>query len=269
VIIVPTLASNDAPCSASSIIYDPGGGFAAVEFYRESPALVVVDSGVIAAAPERFLVSGMGDAMATWYESRVTLENTAGRSVLGGRPTIAAAAIGEACAATLFRHGVAAAASVAAGAVTPDLEDVIEANTLLSGIGFESGGLAAAHGVGQSLTAIHEVHDNHLHGEMVAFGVMTQLAMEDRQDEARAVGEFFASVGLPVRLEHLAIDPSNDAALELVARGTVAFPTTVNMPFPVDESVVLAALAAADEIGAEVSGQIGEASYRRLHASDS
>ncbi|MGH3055409.1 MAG: iron-containing alcohol dehydrogenase, partial [Gaiellaceae bacterium] len=69
VVIVPTLASNDAPCSALSVLYTPDGVAAGVEFYPCSPALVVIDTGIVAAASERFLVSGMGDAMATWYEA--------------------------------------------------------------------------------------------------------------------------------------------------------------------------------------------------------
>jgi glycerol dehydrogenase len=40
VVIVPTLASNDAPCSALSVIYTPQGVTAGVEFYPNSPALV-------------------------------------------------------------------------------------------------------------------------------------------------------------------------------------------------------------------------------------
>ena len=112
VVIVPTLASNDAPCSALSVIYSPEGVTTGAEFYPQSPALVVVDTDIIAAAPERYLVAGMGDAMATWYEARVCLLNPAGISTVFARPTLASAAIGEVCAQTLFREGRAAAAAV-------------------------------------------------------------------------------------------------------------------------------------------------------------
>ena len=65
VVIVPTLASNDAPCSALSIIYSPNGVMSDIEFFRESPALVLVDTRIIANSPERYFVAGMGDALAT------------------------------------------------------------------------------------------------------------------------------------------------------------------------------------------------------------
>jgi len=67
VVIVPTLASNDAPCSALSVVYTPEGVMSGAELFPNSPVLVVVDTAVVAGASARYLVSGMGDAMATWY----------------------------------------------------------------------------------------------------------------------------------------------------------------------------------------------------------
>ncbi|MEE8041164.1 MAG: iron-containing alcohol dehydrogenase, partial [Pseudomonadales bacterium] len=141
VVIVPTLASNDAPCSALSVIYTPAGVFETVEFYPQSPALVIVDTGVVAQASERYLAAGAGDAMATWYEARVCLENEKARNMLGGRPTLASCALGEICAHMLYANGTAASKAVVAGVVDEALENVVEANTLLSGLGFESGGI--------------------------------------------------------------------------------------------------------------------------------
>ncbi len=248
-VVVPSLASNDAPCSASSVIYDASGVFQDVEFYPESPYMVVVDSGVIASAPERFLVAGIGDAMATWYEARVVAGNPDAVSTLGTRPSIAAVAIGKACAEALFDFGVAAAEAVRDGVVNEALEDVIEANTLLSGIGFESGGLAAAHGIGMSFTSFEEVHDNYLHGEMVAYGVLAQLMLESEHEEAKRVAGLFDQVGLPITLDQLSVDPDDIRQLDTLASGTVAFPFTANMPFQVNEEMVVQALRDADSLG--------------------
>lgn len=266
VVAAPTLASNDAPCSAVAVIYDTNGVYAGVEFYEDSPAIVLVDSELVAAAPERYLVAGMGDAMATWYEARVAAENPQGVNVLGGRPTLAATAIGEKCAETLFQDGVSAAEAVRSDRVDDSLERVIEANTLLSGLGFESGGLAAAHGVGMSLTAIEEVHHRHLHGEMVAFGVLTQLLLEGRPETAARVAGFFCQVGLPTTLEQLSLSSLDEASMAAVAEGTVAFPPTANMPEKVQFDDVRTALAEADHIGTKVSALEGDGAYQRLHS---
>ena len=223
VVIAPSLASNDAPCSALSVIYQPDGEVSGVEFFPESPALVVVDSSLVAAAPVRYLVAGMGDAMATWYEARAVASNSAARSTIGGSPTLAAGAIGEVCAATLYKSGAAAIDSVADGRVDRALEDVIEANTLLSGLGFESGGLAVAHAVASALTALPHVHHNHLHGEMVAIGLLAQLMIEDDQVELARARSFFNEVGLPTTLGQISIDHADSASIDAVTEASLEY----------------------------------------------
>jgi glycerol dehydrogenase len=265
VVIAPTLASNDAPCSALSVLYTPAGVSTGIEFYPSSPALVVVDTGIVAAAPERYLVSGMGDAMATWYEAVACLRNEHGVTMVGARPTIASVAIGESCARTLFEKGRAAAAAVASNTVNESLEAVVEANTLLSGLGFESGGLAAAHGFAQSFTALPLTNAKHLHGEMVAMGTLAQLVLESRTDEAQRVAQFFAQVGLPVHLGQLRVDPGDASALDTVVDGALAYPFIGNMALPIDAAVLRQSLLDAHELGLAECQRAGDASYRRLH----
>ena len=144
------------------------------------------------------------------------------------------------------------------------LETVVEANTLLSGLGFESGGLAVAHAVAQSYTAIPKVHANHLHGEMVAMGTLAQLMMESRPDEAARVAEFFAAVGLPVHLGQLSLDAGDKSALEVVSEGALAFPFSGNMPMPVTAELVRSAILDAHRLGLAVVKKTGDAAYRRL-----
>lgn len=264
VVIVPTLASNDAPCSAVSVLYTPEGVSSGVEFYPNNPAIVVVDTRVVAEAPERYLVAGIGDAMATWYEARVCTLNDAAVTTIGARPTIASYAIGEACAQALFEHGAAAAEAVLANTVNEALEAVVEANTLLSGLGFESGGLAAAHGVAQSYTNIPKVEANYLHGELVAMGTLTQLMLESRQDEATRVAEFFATVGLPVHLGQISLEVTDESELDLIAEGTAAYPFIGNMPQAVTAETIRSAILDAHTLGLLIAEKIGDDAYRRL-----
>ncbi len=89
--------------------------------------------------------------------------------------------------------------------MTPALERVIEANTYLSGVGFESGGLAAAHAVHNGLTAIPDAH-HYYHGEKVAFGTLTQLVLENAPvEEIETVAALSHAVGLPITLAQLDI----------------------------------------------------------------
>ena len=266
VVIVPTLASNDAPCSALSVLYTPTGVYESVEFYPLNPLFVIVDTEIVAAAPERYLVSGMGDAMATWYEARACQQNPASLNASGAGQTIAACAIGEACAHTLFAHGIPAAAAVLAKRVDPALEAVVEANTLLSGLGFESGGVAVAHGIAQSYTAVPQVHARYLHGEEVAMGTLTQLMLEQQTDEARRVAAFFAAVGLPIHLGQISLHAGARAAIDILVDGTMAWPYTGNMPMPVTADMLRKAILDADVLGRDVQNSAGDAAYRRLHA---
>jgi glycerol dehydrogenase len=266
VVVVPTLASNDAPCSALSVLYTASGAYSSFEFFPQSPALVVVDTGIVAAAPERYMVSGMGDAMATWYEARACLQNPTGITAVSARPTLAAGALGQICAHTLFSDGAAAATAVRENAVNEALEKIVEANTLLSGLGFESGGVAVAHGIAQSCTALPLLDERYLHGEMVAIGTLVQLALESRREETAKVAKFFAQVGLPANLGQLSLDISDTNAMSTIIEGTMAWPFTSNMPFEVNADMVRQAMIDANEIGLSATNEVGDAAYRRQHA---
>ncbi len=265
VVIVPTIASTDAPCSALSVIYTDEGIAHGGESFPDSPAFVVVDSQLIAAAPVRYLVAGMGDALATRYEARTCYRNPAGRAVIGGRPTIAAQAIAELCAQTVFDDGVAAAEANYRAETNPALERVIEANTLLSGIGFESGGVTAAHAVAMGFTRLPVARANYLHGEMVAMGLLTQLTLEQSLDECEQVARFCAEIGLPTHLAQLSIDAAADGpALQEAMAHSAATPLMDNEPFDVTPENSWAALLQADEIGRAATAAVGDHAYHRL-----
>ena len=265
VVICPSLASNDAPCSALSVIYTPDGVSVAAEFFPASPAIVAVDTRIVAEAPVRYLVAGMGDAIATRYEAKTCFQNPKARSTVGARPTLAAGAIGELCATTLFAYGVAGADAVNRSEVNEALERVVEANTLLSGLGFESGGLAAAHSVAQALTVVPEIQQNYLHGEMVALGLLTQLLLEGEMSEARKVAQFFMEVGLPVHFGQLSLSVQNKAQILEVMEAAVAAPIMANEPFAVDSDSLIAAALEVNELGLEITESEGDAAFRALH----
>lgn len=249
VVNCPSLASSDAPCSALSVVYTDDGVVDRYLFYPRNPDLVLVDSSVVAAAPARFLVGGMGDALATWFEARTVVEARQPNQ-LGGGTTMTASALARLCYETLLADGVAAKAAVDAGVVTPALERVIEANTLLSGLGFESGGLAIAHSVHNGLTVVDGTH-GYLHGEKVAFGLLVQLVVEGRPEtEIDEVVAFSRSVGLPVTLADVGLpDPSPDVIAAIASRSVAEGETAHHEPFPVTADLIADGIRAADARG--------------------
>ena len=249
VIIVPTIASTDAPCSALSVIYSDEGVFEEYLFLPSNPNLVLMDTEIISHSPTRLTVSGMGDALATYFEARAC-ERSGATSCAGGKTTLAAMALAELCYSTLMEEGRKAKIALDAGALTPSVEKIIEANTLLSGIGFESAGLAGAHAIHNGLTVLEGCHGMY-HGEKVAFGTITQLVLENvDEEELEEVIFFCIDVGLPVTFEELGIGNVTDEELRKVALTATAEGDTIhNLPFPVTVDSVVAALKAADAYG--------------------
>ncbi len=245
----PTTAASDAPCSALSVVYTPEGTFEECLFYARNPELVLVDTTVIAKAPVRQLISGMGDALATRFEAEASRQAFR-PNVVGGLSTMAAAAIADLCYRTLLADGEAAIEAVRVGVVTPALERIVEANTLLSGLGFESGGLALAHSIHNGLTVAEETHGC-LHGEKVAFGTLVQLVLEGRDLlEIHEVLDFCIRVGLPVTLAQLGLDPLTRPLSQAIAERVLAEgETSHNVAFPLTTESVAEALFAADALG--------------------
>jgi glycerol dehydrogenase len=249
VVNCPTVASSDAPCSALSVIYSDEGVVQGSRFYRKNPDLVLVDTRVISMSPPRLLVAGMGDALATWFEAKTCVDGHV-KNMRGGLSTQSALALAELCYRTLLADGADALRSIQTQVVTPALERLVEANTLLSGIGFESSGLAAAHAIHNGLTTIAATHAN-LHGEKVAFGLLTQLVLEGQpRSVLDRVLSFATEVGLPITLSDIGLTELPKEHLQKVAvRATAENETIHNEPFEVRPELVSDAILAADAIG--------------------
>ena len=249
VVNCPTIASSDAPCSALSVVYTDEGVFEQYRIYRRNPDLVLVDTDVIAKSPARFLTAGMGDALATWFEAKACAASGV-KNMRGGASTISALALAELCYKTLLADGAAALEALAAREATPALERLVEANTLLSGLGFESSGLAAAHAIHNGLTTAAETHA-YMHGEKVAFGVIAQLMLESQPgDVIEEVLSFSAKVGLPLAFADIGMrDPTPEMLEQIGRRSTAPGETIHNEPFTVSCNAVVEALRAANSAG--------------------
>jgi glycerol dehydrogenase len=249
VLVVPTIASTDAPCSGCAVLYSEQGVFQSVYYQKLNPAAVLVDTAIIAKAPVRFLVAGMGDALATWFEAK-SCSDSKSENECGGLGTITGLNLARLCYDTLLGYG--AAAKIAAGQqiVTPALERIVEANILLSGIGFESGGLASAHAIHNGLTALDETHAFY-HGEKVAFGTLAGLQLTDAApDEIDTVYSFCEEVGLPTTLADIGLANVDRNRLNLAAEKSCEPNSSIHHEAGViTPEKVLNAMLAADAIG--------------------
>jgi glycerol dehydrogenase len=249
VLIVPTIASTDAPCSGCAVLYSEKGVFESVYYQKSNPAAVIVDTSVIARAPVRFLVAGMGDALATWFEAK-SCSDTQSPNECGGLCSLTGLNLARLCYDTLIRYGPDARIAAGRHIITPALEHIVEANILLSGLGFESGGLAAAHAVHNGLTALEETHAFY-HGEKVAFGVVTGLQLTGAPpEETAAVYAFCETVGLPTTLAGIGLKNPDRGKLMAAAEKTCEPGSSVHHEAgEMTPEKVLNAMLAADAIG--------------------
>lgn len=250
VIVFSTAASCDAPCSHSAIIYKENGEFDQYYYPSKSPDMVIVDTKIIAEAPVRLLVAGLGDALSTYFEARSAYASNRDVNEWKGRPSLTGMALADLCYKTILADGYKAKVAVENKVSTIALENVVEANTYLSTIGFESGGLGAAHSVQDALSLIPEVHHSY-HGEKVAFGTLVHLVLENApMSEINTVLKFCVSVGLPVCLADLNIVNINKKLLMKVAeKATGPGVPMGNMPFKVTAYDVYSAILVADQLG--------------------
>lgn len=249
VFTVPTIASNDSPTSAAIAIYDERHVMVAVDRMARNPEVVLVDTALIAAAPVHFLRAGIGDAISKKFEAEACLAGT-GVTPFGTRPLATAIAIADCCYRTILAHAEAAIAACEADRVTDDLEDVVEATILMSGLGFENGGLSLAHSLTRGLVKARGAKDA-IHGDHIAWSLLVHLAAEGRDDATlRELIGFYRRIGLPARLAELGMDAPTGSEIEQIADDTMTAPHLRNFPVPLDRDAIARAIRRAEELAA-------------------
>lgn len=253
--ILPATASTDASTSALSVIYSDDGAFECYGFYDHNPDLVLADNAIIAQAPPRFLASGIADALATWIDAQA-VARAGWPNIVGGRPAILGTAIAERCEAILFEYALPAYEANRSGVGTPALEAVVEVTTLLSWLGFESGGLPIAHAGHNGFTALRGPIHKLTYGKKVAYGAMTQLLL-DRAPTAEVDRylRLYEALDLPVTLEAAKLAYVSNADIRrVVETALTALESSHNMPYAVTASDVVWAIKPVDGLARARAG---------------
>lgn len=252
IVVCPTIASSDAPTSRLIVLYDDAHKVVGVEFLAMNPAAVIVDTQVIVQAPARFFAAGIGDAISKKFEAHQC--HAAGGNNSFGTPALhTALMMTDMVFETLMQYGVSAYQAVCRQEVNDAVERVIEGTVLISGVGFESGGLSLSHALVRGLTAIPAMASM-LHGELVAFGTLVQMAVEERPlGEIERVARLLQAVKLPVTFAELGQStPFSSAQINLMVEATLSAAYAKNMHPPLDYQRLVNGLAAADSIGSRL-----------------
>ena len=248
VITIPTIAATCAAWTPLAAIYDDNGEY--LEFSRKAalPSAVLVDTKIIAEAPARYLVSGLGDTLAKWYELAAS---TRGRQLAA--PVQAGLRLGKLCKDIIIEEGPNAYQSVTKGEATTSLDQVVDTIIAIagcvSGLGGDEARTAAAHAIYSGLTAMEAVH-HMVHGEIVGFGILAQLALENRpEDEVEEFLTLSYQIGLPITLNQLGINHLTDLDWQRIASLSLEVEDMAAMPFAVTEAMVIQAIQQADAWG--------------------
>ena len=245
VITIPTIAATCAAITPLSVVYNDQGEFVEIASFDECPAGTVIDTAVILDSPVRWLAAGMGDTMAKWYEYRVSIQCTQQTSL-----TLAALANGKLCYDLIERFGGEARQALDKKEFNEALDSIVDAIILYAGLASIFGGekirSAAAHGLHNGLTKIPAAHKVG-HGLIVGYGNLFLLALENRSDdeliEAIKIAERCA---VPTTMSQVL--ELTDEELHVVAVATILTPDMKNLPFTVNEDMVIKAIRRVDSL---------------------
>jgi glycerol dehydrogenase len=247
--IVPSIASNDSPTSRLIVLYNDQHMVAGVEIMTRNPDVVLVDTAIIARAPVRFFIAGLGDALSKKFEAE-QCHLAGGKNFFGTASLPTARLLAGRCYDTILESGMEAVEQVRTHA-TPNeaVERAVEATVLLSGLGFESGGLSLSHALTRGFTA-HAELTKFLHGELVGFGTIVQLIAENRSnDQVQRHARFCRELGLPVSFADLLLREVSDEELTGIAEKTCDAPYIAHLRPVADVARVVDCLQRADRLG--------------------
>jgi glycerol dehydrogenase-like iron-containing ADH family enzyme len=217
VVTIPTSGATCAAWTALSNIYSESGAFLSDVSLDKCPDLLILDYSIVATAPQRMLVAGIGDAIAKWYEASVSSGHSS--------QTLLIAAVQQARVLRDILFQKSASALEHPGG--EDWQEVVDATVLLAGVIGGLGGAqcrtVAAHAVHNGLTHLPGSH-HALHGEKVAYGILVQLRLEEMIQDNRLAAtarqqllDFYTEIGLPKTLADLGLSEITIAQLHHAA----------------------------------------------------
>jgi glycerol dehydrogenase-like iron-containing ADH family enzyme len=243
IVTIPTSAATCAAWTALSNVYSDEGAFQYDVGLTRCPDLLILDYELIATAPQRTLVAGIGDALAKWYEASVS----SGHS----EQTLVIAAVQQARVLRDLLLQKAGAALAAPG--EGDWREVVDACVLMAGMMGGLGGAqcrtVAAHAVHNGLTHLLQSHGA-LHGEKVAYGILVQLRLEEMlqgnllaASSRQQLLKFYGEMGLPQTLGDLGLDGVTIAELRRSAEVACRDGSDIHrLPFEVTPAQLMAAM---------------------------
>lgn len=236
----PTIAATCAATTALSVVYKEDGNFDCFYFYDRPANHCFIDLSVIAQAPSCYLQAGMGDTIGKYFEchfssrgDRLTHSSALGRE------------ISNMCYEPLVEYGEQALKDCREHLVSEALEQAVLANIVSTGLVsllvLDEYNCAIAHSVYYGLVLLPGFEEEYLHGNVVAYGVLVQLAVDGKTEEAGQVKRFLRRLEIPTTLREMQV-PLEKEYLKAVLKETVEGPDMEHIPYPVTEEMIFHAM---------------------------
>ena len=242
----PTIAATCAATTALSVVYREDGNFDSFYFYDKPARHCFINTRIIADAPCEYLRAGMGDTMGKFFECHFAArgDHLDHSSALGRE-------ISNLCYGPLLEHGVQALVDCRRHEPSFALQQAVLANIVSTGMVslmvLDDYNCAIAHSVYYGLVLLPGFEEKYLHGDVVAYGVLVQLAVDKDWDRMREVKGFLKELGIPSTLREMEV-PLDREYLRDVLRETVTGPDMEHIPYPVTEDMIFEAMREVEEL---------------------
>lgn len=242
----PTIAATCAATTALSVVYREDGNFDSFYFYDKPARHCFINTRIIADAPCEYLRAGMGDTMGKFFECHFAArgDHLDHSSALGRE-------ISNLCYGPLLEHGVQALVDCRRHEPSFALQQAVLANIVSTGMVslmvLDDYNCAIAHSVYYGLVLLPGFEEKYLHGDVVAYGVLVQLAVDKDWDRMREVKGFMKELGIPSTLREMEV-PLDREYLRDVLRETVTGPDMEHIPYPVTEDMIFEAMREVEEL---------------------
>jgi glycerol dehydrogenase-like iron-containing ADH family enzyme len=208
IFVFPTIASNCAAVTSTTVIYDSNHVFKELYFPKKPATHCFINTKIIAESPSNFIWAGIGDALSKQYECTFSsrgdkLDHT---NLLG-------VDISRRCVEPLLEYGKKAYEDAKHNRVSYELEQVILNIIITTGLVsvfvMNDYNSCLAHSVYYGCTTLENVEKNHLHGELVSYGVLVMLTCDKQFEERDRVYNFNKSIGLPTCLSDIEVSEND------------------------------------------------------------
>lgn len=214
--VVPTLVSNCAPWTPLSVMYkESGESEGKTEHYMRQASFLITDPYLVIDSPVRYFIAGLADTIAKWYES----ESILAQEHLQNEPFLKLASYtAKLCNESIVKQSAKAMNDMENKVVSEEFvnlsEIVIAIAGLCGGFGDKYARNAAAHAMHDGIAKYIPESHSYLHGEIVAYGVLYQLALEGKWDAIDSLIPFYSNLKLPMSLHKMGLYPGDEKILD-------------------------------------------------------